>query len=375
MRKPTQFLVTLLAVAGSLAAENARNVILFLGDGTGPSTLAAASIYAHGRPQSLYIENMPRLALSDTSSADSWVTDSAAGMTAIVTGRKTDNEALSTAPKSDPADAGKPMKTILEYAEEHGLSTGVISNSPMYDATPAACYAHAANRRSYGEIFAQILAPRFGDGVDLVIGPGRKVALEDTAKLGVDLPAGLAKNGYQFLDSLDAFVKLAPASRRVVALWDGEDFDLAAAVAQSIRILSRNPKGYFLMVESNNHFSNAEKCLVRTARFDEVVRQTTEAVKGDTLVLVTADHSWDLRLVVDSKSTPMGRERNIVPAIRIGGSHSGEEVLVTADGPGSEAVRGIFPNTRLFHIMMEAYGWESAAVPVTAAHSTGAGRR
>ena len=359
MHKTLRIILFSLGVSGSLAAaQQARNVILFLGDGTGTSTLNAASIYAYGKPRALYIQNMPNMGLSETSSADSWVTDSAAGMTAIVTGQKNDNEALSIVPKSGGAEAGKPLKTILEYAEEHGLSTAVVSNSPMYDATPAACYAHAGNRKSYGEIFAQILTPHFGDGVDLVIGPGRKVTLEETAKLGLDLPAELAKKGYTFLDSLDSFLRLGPESHRVVALWDGEDFDLGSAVAQIVRILSRNPKGYFLMVESDNHFSNAQKCLSRTARFDEIVRQTTEQVKRDTLVLVTADHSWDLRLVTDGKSTPIGRERNILSSIRIGVSHSGEEVLVSADGPGAEAVRGIFPNTRLFHIMMAAYGWE-----------------
>jgi alkaline phosphatase len=358
MHRPARFLLILLAVAGPIAAEHARNVILFLGDGTGPSTLGAASIYAHGKPHALYIQNMPNLALAETSSADSWVADSAAGMTAIVTGQKNDNDALSVVPKSGGAEAGKPLKTILEYAEEHGLSTAVVSNSPMYDATPAACYAHSASRKAYGEIFAQILTPRFGDGVDLVIGPGWKVALEETAKLGIDLPAELAKKGYRFLDNLDGFLRLGPESKRVVAVWDGDDFDLGAAVAQTIRILSRNPKGYFLMVESDNHFSNAEKCLSRTARMDEIVHQTTQQVKSDTLVLVTADHSWDLRLVTDSKSTAIGRDRNILSSIRIGGAHSGEDVLVAADGPGSEAVHGIFSSTRLFHIMMAAYGWE-----------------
>ena len=359
MHKTIRVFLILLAVTGSpAAAQHARNVILFLADGTGTSTLSATSIYTYGKPCALYIQNMPYLGLSETSAADSWVTDSAAGMTAIVTGWKNDNQALSIVPRNGGVEAGKPLKTILEYAEERGLSTAVVSNSPMYDATPAACYAHSANRRSYGEIFAQILTPRFGDGVDLVIGPGRKVALEETAKLGLDLPVESAKKGYTFLDSLGAFLQLGPESKRVIALWDGEDFDLGAAVAQIVRILSRNPRGYFLMVESDNHFSNAETCLTRTARLDEIVRNTTEQVKGDTLVLVTADHSWDLRVVSDSATTSIGRDRNILSSVRVGVSHSGEEVLVSADGPGAQAVHGIFSNTKLFHIMMAAYGWE-----------------
>ncbi len=60
------------------AGERAKNVILFLGDAGGISTLNAAGIYAHNKPQSLFIQSLPHVALSDTSALDAWVTDSAA---------------------------------------------------------------------------------------------------------------------------------------------------------------------------------------------------------------------------------------------------------------------------------------------------------
>ena len=149
---------------------------------------SAASIHAYKEPRALYIQRMPHIALSETSSTDSWVTDSAAGMTAIVTGRKTANGVLSQAPPRRPPKRRRNLKTILEYAEEHGLSTGVISNMNMADATPAACYAHVNSRKKMGEIFAQIWKPRYGDGVDVVFGNGRKKILESTKELGIDLP-------------------------------------------------------------------------------------------------------------------------------------------------------------------------------------------
>ena len=62
---------------------------------------------------------------------------------------------------------GEVLKTILEYAEEHGLATGVLSNMTITDATPGACYAHSNDRGATGQIFAQILTPRFGDGIDV----------------------------------------------------------------------------------------------------------------------------------------------------------------------------------------------------------------
>ena len=75
------------------------------------------------------------LGLMDTSAADAWVTDSAAAMSAIVTGRKTKNGVLSQSAEAvKGVSDGRPLKTILEYAEEHGLSTGVVTNSPAVDA-------------------------------------------------------------------------------------------------------------------------------------------------------------------------------------------------------------------------------------------------
>src|SRR5690242_6487476 len=112
--------VAIWAGAG-LGADRARNVILFIGDAGGIPTLNAASIRGYEAPQRLFVQRMPHMGLSDTSSSASWVTDSAAGMTAIVTGRKTTNGTLSQSPSGDL------FKTILEYAEEHGLSTGVVS--------------------------------------------------------------------------------------------------------------------------------------------------------------------------------------------------------------------------------------------------------
>jgi alkaline phosphatase len=335
------------------AASKAKNIILFLADGTGIPTVNAASIHGYGKPRSLYIQQMPHIALSETSSASNWVTDSAAGMTAIVTGQKTHNGVISQG-----ADAefglkdGEGLKTILEYAEENGLSTGVISNSSMADATPAACYARSNSRRKHGEIFLQVAHPRYGDGVDVVIGPGRTSILQATVTLGADLAKELHSQGYGFYDSLSGWD--ADDTKRVVALFDEEDFDMAEAVDRALKILSRNPKGFFLMVESNNHSKTPQKDLDRLVRFDKLIRNVAERQKEDSLIIFTADHSYDLRLSSARKGDP------IAARMKVDGSHTGEEVLVAADGPGSDQVRGYMENTDLFHVMMSAYGWESS---------------
>jgi alkaline phosphatase len=222
----------------------------------------------------------------------------------------------------------------------------------MADATPAACYAHVNDRAKFGEIFAQVVKPHVGNGVDVVIGPGRERIMKETAALGVDLERDLSKRRCSFVDSLQALSPVAAKASCAVALWDGEDFDLAQAVDGALRILSRNPKGFFLMVESNNHFKDVRKTLDRTVAFDRMIRNIAGQWKKNSLILFTADHSYDLRLPSGAK----GQE--IVSRVKIDGSHSAEEVLVTAEGPGAERVRGFFPNTEIFHIMMAAFGWE-----------------
>ncbi|MCL4854643.1 MAG: alkaline phosphatase [Bryobacteraceae bacterium] len=342
----------LLIVLSSLSAgaEKAKNVILFLADGTGLATVNAASIHGHGKAQSLYVQQMPNIGLSETSSASNWVTDSAAGMTAIVTGQKTHNGVISQGPDAvRGVKDGEGLKTILEYAEERGLSTGVVSNSSMADATPGACYGRANDRKKQGEIFLQIVKPRYGDGVDVVIGPGRKSILAQTEALNVDLASALKERDYAFHDDFASWD--ASNTQRVVTLFDSDDFDLGEAVNRAVTILSRNKKGFFLMVESNNHSKSPQKDLDRLVRFDEIIAGLAKNYRKNSLLLFTADHSYDLRLPSGKKGDP------VAPNMRFDGSHTGEEVLVAAEGPGAKKIRGYMKNTDLFRVMMDAYGW------------------
>jgi alkaline phosphatase len=362
-----RLLIFILAGTSVFAQQRAKNVILFLGDAGGLSTLNAASIHGYKEPLSLYVQRMPHIGLSETSSTDSWVTDSAAGMTAIVTGRKTANGVLSEAPVPEGSkEEGAPLKTILEYAEERGLSTGVVSNMNMADATPAACYAHVSSRSKMGEIFAQIWKPRFGDGVDVVLGNGRKKLEESTKALGVDLEKEVAGSGRVFAEDLAG---IPAGARRVIALADDANFDVDAATAKAIEILSRNPKGFFLMVEWDLHPTKPERCLDTAVKFDRLVQKTAKQMSASTLVLFTADHSFDFRVLSGKKGADLRlpaapNVKNAVqtedkPAVAVGTSHTGEEVLVAAQGPGSEKVAGFMSNTDLFRVMMSAYGWQA----------------
>ena len=350
---------------GPPAADRARNVILFIGDAGGLPTLNAASLYGYDRPQALFIQRMPNIALMDTSTASNWVTDSAAGMTAIVTGRKTQNGVLSQAEDAVRGQKdGALLKTILEHAEERGLATGVISNDAVTGATPAACYAHSNNRSATAGIVAQLATPRAGNGVDLVLGGGRSVIRKAADAAGFDLDAMLRGAGYALLDSPEA---VRADTTRAVGLTDAADFDLSSVVAHAIGALSRNPRGYFLMVEWDLHTDNVKRGLDRTLVIDRVIRETVERAGPRTLVIFAADHSFDIRVRGGARGRrllpqpPPGDALPANPPLRMDDGHTGEEVIVAAQGPGARRVRGFIANTDLFHIMMAAYGWKEAA--------------
>ena len=367
-RKAARAAVALAAASLSCApagAQEARNIILFLGDAGGVPTLNAAGIMAHDRPQSLFIQSMPHVGLSDTSALNNWVTDSAAGMTAIMTGRKTDSGMVSALPSAN-VGAVTPVKSFLEYAEQRGLSTGVVTNMPIWDATPAACYAHVASRKDKDQIFRQLLSPRFGDGVDIVIGKGQADAVASFAKAGTTPEKAFAKAGYRF----GADPAMIRDVARVAVLRD-EDFAPTPAVEATIAQLARNPKGYFLMVEWDMHTDNPEKGMKHVIEMDDMIRRISAIVGKDTLILFTADHSFGLRMGGGKRNAPLAQQYAAEaakpgttiannPIISVEDGHTGEEVIAAASGPGAKQVHGFFPNTRMFDVMMNAMGWKKA---------------
>ncbi len=365
-------LFALLLAPTLLSAQGrAKNVVLFLADAGGIPTVTAASLHAHGTSRGLFVQKMPNIALSDTSTASQIVTDSAAGMTAIVTGQKTHNGVISQSAdtvrgKTD----GAALKTILEYAEQHGLATGLVTNDSLAGATPASLYAHANDRAQSAVIFQQAFTPRFGDGVDVMIGPGRPSIAKSLAAAGLDLDA-LARRANRPIHA--SLSEVPPDARRAIVLLESSSFDLEEAVLAAHAILSRNRKGYFLMVEGDAHTDSVRVGLDRMVALDKVVARMSTTVGRDTLLLFTADHSFDIALRGGRLGAPLlegleeeqlkaaaEKRRNIrTPAVRMDNGHTGEPVMVAAMGPGADRVRGYMSNTDLFRVMMQAYGWKA----------------
>jgi alkaline phosphatase len=222
------------------------------------------------------------------------------------------------------------------------------------------------DRKNEVDIYRQLLKARFGDGVDVVIGHGLKNVLAAGKAAGLDPMSSLKDAGLGVYPSLE---EIPDDARRAVVLFDGE-FDLDAATQRAIDVLSRNPKGFFLMVESDVHTEKLVRGFHNVIQIDRAIRNAAERLNGDTLILFTADHSYDFRvsgsgrkgepLLPASTAVDFGDDLDSIKLenVRREDDHTGEHVLVAAHGPGAERVRGFLGNTELFHIMMAAYGWK-----------------
>ena len=361
MNATTVFLLSAIALAGGSAFGQSKNVILFIGDGAGISSLNAASIVGYGQSQALYLQRMPHLGLADTSTAKEWVTDAAACASAWATGHKGRNGVVSMSPDAErDVRDGESYKTVMEFAMENGLSTGVISNDGVAGAAVAAFYAHHNNRGKAGEIFEQALKPKFGNGPDVIIGTGRKQIAEQAAALGHNLDKEIKARGYAYVDSMQNLAALDHGKDRVIALFDDSEFDFTEAVRQAVARLSRNPKGYLLVAHSDCHTGKTRTSLSRLIALDKAVAATAEPAKQNTLILFTADHSYDLRIkgeTLDETSKAYDHTK-VGTAVSLEDEHTAEEVPLLAEGHGSERVHGFVSNTDIFHILMAGLGFE-----------------
>ncbi|MBD9361711.1 alkaline phosphatase [Methylomonas sp. EbB] len=335
----------------------AKNVILFVGDGMGISTITAARILEGqrkpgnrgGEENSLSFETAPYVALSKTYSANQQTADSAPTMSAIITGVKTNDGELSVGmqvarqEKSAEVINTYKVKTLLEQAEEKGLSTGVVSTARVTHATPAACYAHTSERdwesdtqvpagATVRDIAKQLLDFEYGNGLEVVLGGGRNMFLPETTpdpedsdkfgsrKDGVDLTLRWLtqypkaayvynKAGFDAIDSKQTEHLLGLFERSHMEyehdrLGDkGGEPSLTEMTEKAIDILSKNKKGYVLMVEAGridhaHHAGNAYRALTETIELSNAVRKALEKTNPqDTLIIVTADHSHTFTIV------------------------------------------------------------------------------
>jgi alkaline phosphatase len=459
--------------------RKAKNVILFIGDGMSPAHRAAARILAKGIAEGkargkLAIDDMPQMALVATAGSDSIITDSANSASAYATGHKSAVNAMgvyadrTASPLDDPK-----VETISSLVKRrHGMAVGIVTNTEIEDATPAAMAIHVRRRSEYDRIVEQFFAAK----PDVLMGGGRANFLPKSAdgskrRDDSDFVAQFRDAGYAVALTGPEMTKAAESSSKLLGLFtlgnmDGvldrkflqggtvrkypEQPDLTEQVSAALSVLSKNDAGFFLMVESGlidkyTHLLDMERAVYDTIMLDNAVKLARDwaSKRGDdTLILVVADHNHPVglvgtidddmsttpnapmrervrvyeragfpnygapdaegyparvdvsrRLAIFSASLPdhyetfrpkldgpndptvAGKEPNTyvaneryknvpgavfrfgnLPAMINADVHSGEDVILTAVGPGSERVHGSMDNTEVFRVMAEALG-------------------
>jgi alkaline phosphatase len=325
------------ATLQSQTLPRAKNVIFFLGDGMGINTLTAARIFAVGEAGELTIDTLPESAFVKTFSNNAQVTDSAASMSAYMTGVKQDNGVISMSGDTrsiapgpglqSRCDSGRAVPTLAELARQHGLAAGVVTTTSVTDATPAATYAHACNRKLELDIAAALVPGGRGynaalaGGMDLVFGGGsqffRPAAQGGKRTDGRDLLAELSARGYRVATSPAQMQALAPGAQPAIGLFAPHDLSfeaerdpavqpsLAEMATKAIDILSQRPNGFFLVVEGGLidhalHQTLAKRALQETVAFDDALKaaigrmQQIDPGLKNTLIVATADHDHTL---------------------------------------------------------------------------------
>ena len=331
-------------------SPTAKNVILFIGDGMGVSTVTAIRILdgqqkgMPGEENVLSFEHFPHVALSKTYEVNQQVGESGGTATAIMSGQKTNAGFIGMSKdairKNCASTKGHHLPTLLEQAEMTGLSTGVVTTTRLTHATPAATYAHVPERdwendrdlteeaRLNGctDIATQLVEFPYGDGVEVAMGGGRDKFLpnnladpegynneegrQDNRNLPQEWLQRFPNSAYvwnqQQFDSIDP-----GATDHLLGLFEsdhmqfeadrledtGGEPSLAQMTKLAIEILSRNSNGYFLMVEGGridhgHHDNNAYRALTDGIAFADAVAVADEMTsQDDTLIIVTADHS------------------------------------------------------------------------------------
>ncbi|KAL4220999.1 hypothetical protein ACF0H5_019262 [Mactra antiquata] len=331
--------------------NKAKNVILFVGDGMGPTTVTAARILRGqsmgmpGEETELEFEKFPNVALSKTYNIDRQTADSAGTATAFLSGVKTNYFVIGLDSRSIALDCesqhGTEVETIADWAAAAGKKTGIVTTSRITHATPASAYAHAADRYWEGDVDTQSITGGCRDiaqqlvddnkHFNVLLGGGRRTFLPNTTrdpeyntihskhrldgrnlikewqddKQNRSYSSAFVWNKKQF-DEVDPYntqylMGLFEPNHMQYELdrdtTDNGEPSLAEMTKKAIQILQQGDEGFFLLVEGAridhaHHDGLAQKALVETLMLEDAVKEALKLTNTeDTLIIVTADHS------------------------------------------------------------------------------------
>ena len=426
-------------------ATHAKNVIIFIGDGMGVSTVTAARIFdgqskgLKGEEHALAFEDFENLALIKTYNTNAQVPDSAGTATAILSGYKTNIGAINVRPNEsvrkmvlNSCVLKNSPPTMSQRAKKAGMAVGVISTARITHATPAAMYGHAVDRgwEADTDVDERALKARckglahqlLKSSVDIMLGGGRSKFTDK------QIEDWRNEDGHIYVTDTSS-LNAAPKGQTILGLFKSSHMSyeadrdktkepsLAEMTSFAIDGLTARDKGYVLMVEAGrvdhaHHATNAYRAMTDMQALNEAVKVAKAKSGDDTLILVTADHSHVFTMAgypargnpilglvrypdpegggsakeyakaEDGKPyTTLGYQNgpnvreldspaltdNMVQAKDFrqqtgvhlkDETHAGEDVALYATGPGSQNVRGVMEQDKIYNVIATALDWE-----------------
>lgn len=344
--------LTLVVASDCMKAENLvpntenqkTNVILFIGDGMSLAQWQTGMIMS-GEP--LNIERMHSVGIVQTNSLTDLNGDGPSHGTAIASGVNTRKGAVGI--DSDK----KPLKSIIEYASEHGLATGIVSANTLFEASIAPFVAHVENRKQKEDI-AKAYATQ---APDVFIGGGMKYfsSREDQRNLLEELRG----KGFYIAKSIDEIQNVRSGNLAGFTSEDdmpdilqerGDSF--VKSVYSAIRLLNQRENGFFLLVgdmfvDRASHAGNVEQVGLETINLDKAIGMALDFAEKEenTLVIVVGGPEASGMTLVEGNL----QDRHVVAKWTMPGMiHTGTMVPVFAYGVGSDKFQGIMKNTDLF---------------------------
>ncbi len=319
-----------------------KNIILMIGDGMGVSHVFAGLTANGGH---LFLENFKHIGFSKTQSADNYITDSAAGGTAISTGKKTFNGAIGVVVNAKGDTVA--VKTVLGTGGRKRSFNWACCNL-FYNTRNTCCFCFTNIRETIDDAIAEDIMK---SEIDVFIGGGYRFFAE--REDGRDFTIDLKQNGYQVLQDMDEIAQVKSGKLAGLTVpesnlqFPDRKMDLPLSTETALNILDNNKKGLFLMVEGSQidwgaHQNNTIYVVQEMLDFDRAIGKALEFAEkdGKTLIIVTADHETG-GLAIHNGDMKSG----ILKGGYSTGGHTGVMVPVFAYGPGAEQFTGIMENT------------------------------
>ncbi|XP_072247883.1 alkaline phosphatase, tissue-nonspecific isozyme [Leuresthes tenuis] len=402
----------------------AKNILFFLGDGMGITTYTAARILKGqlqnqtGEETVMTMDTFLHVGLAKTYSVDFQIPDSAATATAYLCGVKSNLNIIgvNAAARNGvcKTQKGNEVTSILKWAKDAGKSVGIVTTTRVQHATPATTYAHSASRKWYSDADMPDAAKTDGCtdiasqlikniDIDVIIGGGRKYMTPRGTKdpeYPTDFSSlGKRKDGRNLIQEWKS-MKTGKVAHYV---WNKKEFDavdpettdylmalfepgdlhfeaerdpsmdptIVETTEKAIRILQKNPNGFFLLVEGGridqaHHAGRAYMALHEAVAFDDAIAKGLELTKEDeTLTIVTADHSHPLTF-----NGYTFRGQSILGKSPLWGTDFlPYTTLMYGNGPGHKMINGRRPDIRNVTTKSKDYVQFSAAPLTSTTHS------